>query len=251
MANEPDIELVAENKLGIQKNKRRIFELESGVSTTTAELMLLLADIEENRALLNRNFTSSFTGNRAIAADNVNDLYSSRLVMIDSLEPNSEVESNFKTMFSNRTKIDQLETRTQLNEKLSEIIGRVQEINVMLQSINMLIAGTNEIVVEQADNMISENADWVDGSLVEKMKAATANANKQGVGANLERLENLMEKSNIAEEEATKILKRVNDVTKSILESGEDIAGRREAIQADRERVVANQRRTADMVSKP
>jgi hypothetical protein len=250
MANEPELELVAENKLGIQKNKRRIFELESGVSTTTAELMLLLADIEENRALLNRNFTSSFTGNRAIASDNVDDLYSSRLVMIDSLEPNSEVESNFKTMFSNMTKIDQLENRTQLNEKLSEIIGRVQEINVMLQSINTLIAGANENVVEQADTMISENAEWVDGALAERMKAATANANRQGVGANLERLENLMEKSSIAEEEATKILKRVNDVTKGILESGEDIAGRREAIQADRERVVANQRRTADMVSK-
>jgi hypothetical protein len=250
MANEPELELVAENKLGIQKNKRRIFELESGVSTTTAELMLLLADIEENRALLNRNFTSSFTGNRAIASDNVDDLYSSRLVMIDSLEPNSEVESNFKTMFSNMTKIDQLENRTQLNEKLSEIIGRVQEINVMLQSINTLIAGANENVVEQADTMISENAEWVDGALAERMKAATANANRQGVGANLERLENLMEKSSIAEEEAAKILKRVNGVTKGILESGEDIAGRREAIQADRERVVANQRRTADMVSK-
>jgi len=121
---------------------------------------------------------------------------------------------------------------------------------VMLQSINTLIAGANENVVEQADTMISENAEWVDGALAERMKAATANANRQGVGANLERLENLMEKSSIAEEEAAKILKRVNDVTKGILESGEDIAGRREAIQADRERVVANQRRTADMVSK-
>ena len=50
MANETDLELVAENKLGIQKNKKRIFELEAGVSTTYAELMLLLADIGENRA---------------------------------------------------------------------------------------------------------------------------------------------------------------------------------------------------------
>ena len=58
MANESDLELVAENKKAIQKNKRSIFELEAGVSTTYAELMLLLSDIEENRALLNRNFTS-------------------------------------------------------------------------------------------------------------------------------------------------------------------------------------------------
>jgi hypothetical protein len=250
MANESDLELVAENKKAIQKNKRSIFELEAGVSTTYAELMLLLSDIEENRALLNRNFTSSFTGNRSIAVDNVNDLFNSRLVMIDSLEAKSEVEVNFKTMFSNMTKIDQLENRAKLNTKLSEIIGRVQEVNIILQTINELIAESNESVVEQADTMISENADWVDGAVSEKMKVATANANKQGVGSNIERLEKLIEGSNIAEQEAEKILKRVNDVTKGILKSGEDIAGRREAIEADRERVIANQRRTADLINK-
>lgn len=250
MANESDLELVAENKKAIQKNKRSIFELEAGVSTTYAELMLLLSDIEENRALLNRNFTSSFTGNRSIAVDNVNDLFNSRLVMIDSLEAKSEVEVNFKTMFSNMTKIDQLENRAKLNSKLSEIIGRVQEVNIILQTINELIAESNESVVEQADTMISENAEWVDGAVSEKMKVATANANKQGVGSNIERLEKLIEDSNIAEQEAEKILKRVNDVTKGILKSGEDIAGRREAIEADRERVIANQRRTADLINK-
>jgi hypothetical protein len=250
MANESDLELVAENKKAIQKNKRSIFELEAGVSTTYAELMLLLSDIEENRALLNRNFTSSFTGNRSIAIDNVNDLFNSRLVMIDSLEAKSEVEVNFKTMFSNMTKIDQLENRAKLNTKLSEIIGRVQEVNIILQTINELIAESNESVVEQADTMISENAEWVDGAVSEKMKVATANANKQGVGSNIERLEKLIEGSNIAEQEAEKILKRVNDVTKGILKSGEDIAGRREAIEADRERVIANQRRTADLINK-
>ena len=82
------------------------------------------------------------------------------------------------------------------------------------------------------------------------MAAATANANKQGVSSNLERLEKLIEKSGVAKEESTKILKRVNEVTRNILESGEDIAKRREAIQADRERVVANQRRTAEMIIK-
>ena len=134
MTNQHDVELVAENKIGIQKNKRRIFELEAEVSTTYAELMLLLADIEENRALLTRNFTSSFNGNRAIAVDNVDDLFRSRLIMIDSLEPKTDVEANFQTMFSNMTKIDQLENRANLNGKLGEIISRVQEVNVILQS---------------------------------------------------------------------------------------------------------------------
>jgi|TARA_B100000795_G_scaffold143886_1_gene107749 hypothetical protein len=251
MANESELELVEENKIGIRKNKRRIFELEAGVSTTHAELMLLLADIEENRALLNRNFTSSFTGNRAIVVDNVNDLFNSRLIMIDSLDPKTDVESNFQTMLSNSVKVDQLENRAELNGKLSEIIGRVQEVNVMLQAINTLVAEANEAVVEQVDAMISENAEWVDGELISKMSSAAANSNKQGVGVNQDRLDKLIDSSNIAEDSAAVILKRVSSVTKSILESGEDISRRRDAIQADRERVIANQRRTADMIIKP
>ena len=251
MANESELELVEENKIGIRKNKRRIFELEAGVSTTHAELMLLLADIEENRALLNRNFTSSFTGNRAIVVDNVNDLFNSRLIMIDSLDPKTDTELDFQAMLSNSVRIDQLENKAQLNEKLNEIIGRVQEVNMMLQVVNTLVASANEIAVEQVDTLISENAEWVDGELTKRLSSATANVNKQGAGENRERLDKLVDSSHIAEDAASMILKRISSVTKSILESGEDITRRRDAIQADRERVIANQRRTADMIIKP
>jgi hypothetical protein len=64
-------------------------------------------------------------------------------------------------------------------------------------------------------------------------------------------LNKLINTSDLAEGSAAAILKRVSAVTKSILESGEDITRRRDAIQADREKVVANQRRTADMIIKP
>jgi hypothetical protein len=250
MANQPDLELTAENKIKIQKNKRRIFELDAEISTTHAELMLLLADVDENRALLNRNFTSSFMGNRAISISNVNHLYNSRLAMIETLEAKTEVELNFKAMFTNKVMVDQLENRSRLNEKLSEIIGRVQEVNVMLQSINTLVANANETLVEYADEMISENADWIDGALIKKLSSATANANKQGVNENVELIKKLIDQSSIAENETSDILKRINSITKNILDSGDDIARRREAIQADHERVVANQKRTADLIIK-
>jgi hypothetical protein len=250
MANEPGIELVEENKIGIRKNKRWVFELKAQVSTTHAELMLLLADVEENRALLTRNFIASFTGNRAIVLDNVNDLFNSRLMMIDSLDPATGVELNYKTMLTNSVEIDQLVSKTQLNEKLNEIIGSVQEINMMSQAVNAMVAEANEILVEQVDTMISENAEWVDGDLAKRLSSATANTNKQGVGANQERLNRLINDSHIAKDAAAKISKRASIVTNSIVDAGEDIIKRRDAIQADRERVFANQRRTADMIIK-
>ena len=243
-------DLLSENKTNIRKNRRRIFELDAEVSTTYAELMLLLADIEENRSLLQRNFTSAFMGNRSIAIDNVDDLYDCRIAMLEALDPSTDIQTNFKVRMLNQVRIEQLENRTDLNDTLRDIATKMIEVNQMFQSVNSLITEANESVVEQGDNMISENADWADGSIAKQMTKATSNANAQSVKSNAERLQKLLERANIAENEANDLVRRVEDDTKGILELGDQIAKRRERIQADRERVVANQRRTADQIIK-
>ena len=243
-------DLISENKTNIRKNRRRIFELDAEVSTTYAELMLLLADIEENRSLLQRNFTSAFIGNRSIAIDNVDDLYGCRIAMLEALDPSTDVQNNFKVRMLNQVRIEQLENRTDLNDTLRDIATKMIEVNQMFQSVNSLITEANESVVDQGDNMISENADWADGLISKQMTKATSNANAQSVKSNTERLQKLLERAHIAENEANDLVKRVEDDTKGILELGDQIAKRRERIQADRERVVANQRRTADQIIK-
>ena len=243
-------DLISENKTNIRKNRRRIFELDAEVSTTYAELMLLLADIEENRSLLQRNFTSAFMGNRSIAIDNVDDLYGCRIAMLEALDPSTDVQNNFKVQMLNQVRIEQLENRTDLNDTLRDIATKMIEVNQMFQSVNSLITEANESVVDQGDNMISENADWADGLISKQMTKATSNANAQSVKSNTERLQKLLERAHIAENEANDLVRRVEDDTKGILELGEQIAKRRERIQADRERVVANQRRTADQIIK-
>jgi hypothetical protein len=150
----------------------------------------------------------------------------------------------------NQVRIEQLENRSDLNDTLREIATKMIEVNQMLQSVNGLITEANESVVEQGDTMISENADWADGSIAKQMRKATSSANAQFVKSNTERLEKLLERANTAENEAADLVNRVENDTKGILELGDDIAKRRERIQADRERVVANQRRTADLLIK-
>ena len=243
-------DIISENKTNIRKNRRKIFELDAKVSTTYAELMLLLADIEENRSLLQRNFTSAFMGNRSIAIDNVNDLYGCRMAMLEALEPSSDVQTNFKVRMLNQVRIEQLENRTDLNDTLRDIATKMIEVNEMLQSINSSITEANEAVVEQGDDMISENAEWADGSIRKQMTKTTPNTNAQSVKSNTERLQKLLDRAHVAEKEATNLVHRVEDDTKGILELGDQIAKRRERIQADRERVVANQRRTADQIIK-
>ena len=122
-------DLISENKTNIRKNRRKIFELDAEVSTTYAELMLLLADIEENRSLLQRNFTSAFMGNRSIAIDNVNDLYGCRMAMLEALEPSSDVQTNFKVRMLNQVRIEQLENRSDLNDTLRDIATKMIYLN--------------------------------------------------------------------------------------------------------------------------
>ena len=164
-------DLISENKTNIRKNRRKIFELDAEVSTTYAELMLLLADIEENRSLLQRNFTSAFMGNRSIAIDNVNDLYGCRIAMLEALEPSSDVQNNFKVRMLNQVRIEQLENRTDLNDTLRDIATKMIEVKQMLQSVNTLITEANEAVVEQGDDMISENAEWAHSAFSEIMSS--------------------------------------------------------------------------------
>ena len=135
---------VALNEENIRKNKRHIFELECQASTSYAESLLLIADIEENRALLSRNFSAAFNGNRAIAVDNIEDLYRCRMLMVDALTAKTDVQQNFKSAMGNSLRIDLLENKFYLNEQLQAVAEQMAAINEMLTSLNEMIADSNE-----------------------------------------------------------------------------------------------------------
>lgn len=238
------------NEENIRKNKRHIFELECQASTSYAESMLLIADIEENRALLSRNFSASFNGNRAIAVDNIEDLYRCRMLMVDALNAKVDVEQNFKSAMGNSLRIDLLENKFFLNQKLREVATQMTAVNELLTSLNKLIADSNEALADQGAEMVAQNAEWIDGELVRMFEAVSADSNAEIVKSNADRLEGLSAQANDAEKEESMTAKQIEAETKSILDVGGDIAARRVRIQAEREKVVANQKRSSTLMSK-
>ncbi len=238
------------NKKNIRKNKRHIFELECQASTAYAESMLLIADIEENRALLSRNFSAAFNGNRAIAVDNIEDLYRCRMLMVDALEAKTDIEQNFKSAMANKLRIDLLENKFSLNEKLREVASQMSTINELLVSLNKLVADSNEMLADQGAEMVSENAEWIDGDILNTIKSASSDGNSELVNDNAGRLEALSEQANVSEQGAKMALQQIATETKQILDSGDGIADRRARIQAEREKVVANQKRSSELMSK-
>ena len=227
------------NEENIRKNKRHIFELECQASTSYAESMLLIADIEENRALLSRNFSASFNGNRAIAVDNIEDLYRCRMLMVDALNAKVDVEQNFKSAVGNSLRIDLLENKFFLNQKLREVATQMTAVNELLTSLNKLIADSNEALADQGAEMVAQNAEWIDGELVRMFEAVSADSNAEIVKSNADRLEGLSAQADDAEKEESMTAKQIEAETKSILDVGGDIAARRVRIQAEREKVVA------------
>lgn len=241
---------VALNEENIRKNKRHIFELECQASTSYAESLLLIADIEENRALLSRNFSAAFNGNRAIAVDNIEDLYRCRMLMVDALKAKTDVQQNFKSAMGNSLRIDLLENKFYLNEQLQAVAEQMAAINEMLTSLNEMIADSNENLADQGGEMVSENASWIDGEIDKMFKAASADSNADLVKSNADRLESLTEKADVAAKSAGLTVKQIESETKSIIDNGDDIAARRARIQAEREKVVANQKRSSALMSK-
>tara|TARA_A200000159_G_scaffold138033_1_gene138759 strand:- start:180 stop:926 length:747 start_codon:yes stop_codon:yes gene_type:complete len=238
------------NEENIRKNKRHIFELECQASTSYADSMLLIADIEENRALLSRNFSASFNGNRAIAVDNIEDLYRCRMLMVDALNAKVDVEQNFKSAMGNSLRIDLLENKFFLNQKLREVATQMTAVNELLTSLNKLIADSNEALADQGAEMVAQNAEWIDGELVRMFEAVSADSNAEIVKSNADRLEGLSAQADDAEKEESMTAKQIEAETKSILDVGGDIAARRVRIQAEREKVVANQKRSSTLMSK-
>lgn len=238
------------NEENIRKNKRHIFELECQASTSYAESMLLIADIEENRALLSRNFSASFNGNRAIAVDNIEDLYRCRMLMVDALNAKVDVEQNFKSAMGNSLRIDLLENKFFLNQKLREVATQMTAVNELLTSLNKLIADSNEALADQGAEMVAQNAEWIDGELVRMFEAVSTDSNAEIVKSNADRLEGLSAQADDAEKEESMTAKQIEAETKSILDVGGDIAARRVRIQAEREKVVANQKRSSTLMSK-
>ena len=241
---------VALNEENIRKNKRHIFELECQASTSYAESLLLIADIEENRALLSRNFSAAFNGNRAIAVDNIEDLYRCRMLMVDALKAKTDVQQNFKSAMGNSLRIDLLENKFYLNEQLQAVAEQMAAINEMLTSLNEMIADSNENLADQGGEMVSENASWIDGEVDKMFKAASADSNADLVKSNADRLESLTGKADVAAKSAGLTVKQIESETKSIIDNGDDIAARRARIQAEREKVVANQKRSSALMSK-
>ena len=137
----------AQNKKNIKKNRRTIFEVEGKVTANKSKAYASRSIIEENRALILKNYTAAFMGNRQLANQNTDDIFRNRQAILSSMETSSDVEENFVASMINEANLDFLEHRAGLNAAVLGVNDKMVKVNSMLIEINDAIMAANEGIV--------------------------------------------------------------------------------------------------------
>jgi len=137
----------ATNRKNIKKNRRTIFEVEATVTSNRAKAYATRSIIEENRAMILKNYTAAFMGNRQLANQNTDDVFRNRQALIATVDAESDVLQNFKESLSNEGKLDFLEHRAGLNSAVLSVNEKMIAVNQMLIEIIDTIMSANESIV--------------------------------------------------------------------------------------------------------
>ena len=138
----------ASNRKNIMRNRKALFGLECQVTANKSKAYATRSAIEENRALILKNYTAAFMGNRQLANQNTDDIFRNRRTILSSLfDAQTDVQKNFVESSLNEASIDYLEHRAELNASVLEVNRMMAEVNAGLIEINSKIMKSNESIV--------------------------------------------------------------------------------------------------------
>jgi hypothetical protein len=238
---------VEENKKNIQANRRKIFDLENAVTFNKAQAYYVRSLVQENQASINRNYIAAFIGNRQLANQNTEDAFRNRTAIIRNADASTPVLANFKEAMLNKVKIDFLEHRSKLNEKVLSISEQMASVNKQLIDINRQILEANEEIVKTNADLIAGNGSLLSSGVG---SSASASSNAQLIAENARRIDDINRR---AAENKARIAKVVQDAETNkaaITANHSDIVGRRKRILENHEKIAANQNLVSRFVSK-
>lgn len=239
--------LVENNRVHIRANRTKLFELKSAVMWNKAQAYLERAMIEENRAMILKNYTAAFMGNRQLANLNTDDIFRNREAILQSMQVEGPVQENFCDSLLNQAQIDFLDHRSALNSRVIAVSEKMSEINSMLIEVNkMIMEGNAEIVKFNAGN-IETNGQLLDGHL--QPEQATPETNAERIASNTSRLAELQERATANRAKIDAVMEKVEGNRAKILENADMIHERRQSIVENHKRIAANQQRVAKLIA--
>jgi hypothetical protein len=235
------------NRSKISKNEASLHQLHLEVMTNKEQLYEIRSIIEENRALILKNYAAAFVGNRQMANQNTEDIFKNRKAILHTIKTSTQVEENWRLSKTNEATCDSLEHRSKLNNRVQKVNELMSKANEKLIEINRSIMAGNEEIVKFNKEQIETNRKILEaGILPEK---ATPEANEERIASNMKRIEVIQERNAKYDQKCEEMMKQVNENRAHIIENAKKIDARRDAIRANRKNIVANGKKVCELIT--
>merc|ERR1712166_513606 len=127
---------VTKNSKNVSENGARLHELHLDVFTNKGKLYAIRSIIEENRALILKNYAGAFIGTRQEANQNTDMIFKNRCSILDALKVEGQIQENFRNSKYNEANADFLEFRSLLNNRIAKVNVAMKAVNTKLIDIN-------------------------------------------------------------------------------------------------------------------
>merc|ERR1712166_359503 len=238
-------EMMAKNKAFSSKDKANLHSLHMDALTNKTKLYAVRAIIEENRALLMKNYASALQGNRNVANQNTDDIFKNRVGILDSLKCDGQVQENFRNTKYNESNVDFLEHRSQINNRVAKGCVAMAAANAKLIEINGMIMESNAAIVTFNNSAIETNQKLLEGIQADK---ATPESNAARIEANYKQIKVIKDHAAKYDEKVEAMLAKALENRTNIEANAKDIDERRQKILANRSDIIENAQKIADQL---
>jgi len=227
----------ATNRKGVAANSAALHDLHLAVFSNKSKLLAVRSLIEENRSLLMKNYACAFAGNRLMLNQNTDCIFKNRLAILYAMKVEGQEQINFRNTKRNKAKIDFLEHRSLLNNRVAKGNAMMTAANAKLIEANTLIMNNNEEIVKFNSAAIETNKKLIEGVQADK---ATPEANATRIEANAKGIAMIMDHVGKYDEKIEAGTKVCLENRKKIIANAKDIDERRKKILENRAGVVEN-----------
>merc|ERR1711865_883379 len=206
----------ATNRKAIAANGATLHDLHLAVFSNKSKLLAVRSLIEENRSLLMKNYACAFAGNRLMVNQNTDCIFKNRLAILYAMKVDGQEQINFRNTKRNKAKVDFLEHRSLVNNR---------------------VAKGNALMTAANTKLIETNRKLLDGVQADK---ATPEANATRIEANVKGIAMVMDHVGKYDEKVEAATKTALENRKKIIANSKDIDERRKKILENRAGVVEN-----------
>jgi hypothetical protein len=161
-----------------QTNDAEIFRVSAAVYENRVNAMAARSLVQENSALINKNYSSAFNGNRQLVIQNTDDLFRNRLAVLGSwkVAATTPTQAAYAEATRQKEAIAYLQHRAWLNQCSLDITLSIAAANTQALALNQRVMERNEDIVAFNHKYIQENTEWLHGGIKEKLASVSAAA---------------------------------------------------------------------------